>query len=214
MSVFKTYVVRCEVRKRLIANFPENPELLKYVVMKEQKKEKLTDQEAEKLKQELEVSLAETLEIQDTKMIGMRNVFLKDEKGLYLTPRNVKGWLKEILKTLGVRGYREAVNHGVFVHPDRIYLRRNGEVLKKADGEVVIPIQVIGPRGPRSSVKVSEVVNKPCHFEFTLKIVDRISRGLLTKEVMQKVAELGGEVGFLGDRSLQEGQCDVSIKLS
>jgi len=210
--VFVRYRVMVRVRRRLIANFPDNVDALKYVVLKEQKKEKLTDVEAERLKGELEENLSETLESGEIESVG-KMVFLRDEKGIYLTPRNIKGWLKETLKTLQVRGYREAVNHGVFVTPERIYLKRNGEIIKEPDGEVVRPIQVVGMRGPRSGVKVADVINAPCEFEFELKIVNTIAKKILKKDVMEKVFVVGGEVGFLGDRSLQEGQADVEFEL-
>lgn len=206
--MFVRYKVKASIRERIVANFPDNVEALKYVVLREQRKEGLTDNEASKLRSELEENLHETIENGEIETVG-KMVFLRDEKGIYLTPRNIKGWLKETLKTLQVRGYREAVNHGVFITPNKIYLMRNGEVIKEPDGEIVRPIQVLGIRGPRSGVKVADVINAPCEFEFELKIVDTVAKKVLKKEVMEKVFVVGGEVGFLGDRSLQEGQADI-----
>jgi len=207
--VFVRYKVKASIRERIVANFPDNVEALKYVVIREQKKEKLTDEQAEKLRNELESNLVETVESGELESVG-KMVFLRDEKGIYMTPRNIKGWIKESLKTLQVRGYREAVNHGVFIQPNKIYLTRDGEPIKEPDDEIVRPIQVVGIRGPRSGVKVAEVINAPCEFEFELKIVDQIARKLLTEETMKRVFTIGGEIGFLGDRSLQEGQADIS----
>ena len=210
--MFVRYKVKASIRERVVANFPDNVEALKYIVLKEQKKEKLTDEQAEKLKQDLEVNLIETAESGEIESVG-KMIFLRDENGIYMTPRNIKGWLKETLKTLQVRGYREAVNHGVFVHPNKIYLMRGGEPIMEPDDEIVRPIQVVGKKGPRSGVKVAEVINAPCEFEFEVKIVDQIARKLLTQEVMGRAFIIGGEVGFLGDRSLQEGQADVEFQV-
>lgn len=210
--MWKRYRITCEAKERIIANFPENVEALKYIIAKESKKEKLTEDESEKLKNELTKDLTETVETMGIEEPGTRSIFLRNKKGIYITPRNIKGWLKEVFKTLKIRGYREAVNHGVFVEPDRIYFMRNGSVIKEADEELVRPIQVIGPRGPRSSIKVAEVINAPCVFTFDIRIVDVIARGLLTKEVMKRFAELAEWVGFLGDRSLQEGGVKVTLK--
>ena len=209
--MFVRYKVRASIRDRIVANFPDNVEALKYIVLKEQKKEKLTDEQAENLREELETNLTETVESGEIESVG-KMVFLRDEKGIYMTPRNIKGWLKETLKTLQIRGYREAVNHGVFVQPKKIYLKRNGEIIKEPDNEITRPIQVVGIKGPRSGVKVAEVINAPCEFEFEIKIVDTIARKVLTKDVMARVFTVGGEIGFLGDRSLQEGQADVSFE--
>lgn len=210
--MFVRYRVKASIRERIVANFPDNIEALKYVVLRERKKEGLTDKDASKLRDELEENLNETLENGETETVG-KMVFLRDEKGIYLTPRNIKGWLKETLKTLQVRGYREAVNHGVFVSPSKIYLMRKGEVIKEPDGEIVRPIQVIGIKGPRSGVKVADVINTPCEFEFELRIVDTVAKKILKKDIMEKVFMVGGEVGFLGDRSLQEGQADIEAKI-
>jgi len=213
-NLFVRYKVRCEVREKLVANFPENVEALKWIVKREQKQEKLTDSEAKALQAEMEANLNEAQQYVngEEELVTGRNIFLRDEKGIYITPRNVKGWLKEALKTLGVRGYREAVNHGVFVTPRRIYIMRNGEAIKQPDGEETKPIQVIGMRGPRSSIKVSEVIRAPAWFEFEVAVVERLDRGVLTKSVMEKAFRLGGEIGFLGDRSLQEGQVEVTFR--
>lgn len=205
--------VRCKVRKRIVANFPENVEALKYIVLRDKKKDKLTDEQAEKLRRELAADLAETIETgAEEEEVSVKSIFLRDDKGIYIKPRNIKGWLKEVYKVMGIRGARDAINHGVYVHPDRIYLTRNGEIIKEPDGELVNPIQVMSPRGPRSSVKVAEYIEAPCEFEFELRVAESVARKLFTKALVDELRELGGEVGFLGDRSLQEGQCDIEIE--
>ena len=212
MSVYKMFEVRCSVRNRLVANFPEDPEALKYVVKRIAKEEKLTKDQEEALRAELVEAHAETMEAIGEEAESQRNIFLRDDNGIYITPRQVKGWLKEIFRMAGVRGYREMINHGVFVEPNRIYLMRNGEPIKKADGEHISPIQVITPRGMRSSVKVCEVINAPCEFSFKLKVFDKVAKKLFDEEGLELIKTLGGDIGFLGDRSLQEGQVDVEIR--
>lgn len=210
-ELYRVFEVKCKVRNRIVANFPEDPEALKYVVKKIAREEKLTKEQEEALRAELVEAQAETLEhVEESE--SQRNIFLRDDKGIYITPRQVKGWLKEVFRTAGVRGYRELINHGVFVEPSRIYFTRNGSPIKKADGEVVTPIQVITPRGMRSSVKVCEVVNAPCEFAFRLKVYRKVADKLFDEDGLELIRTLGGDIGFLGDRSLQEGQVDVEIE--
>jgi len=212
-EVYKVYEVKCKIRRRIVANFPEDPEALKWVAKKEAREEKMSKEQEEALKQELLALHAETMEaMEEEAPTSQRNIFLRDEKGIYMTPRQIKGWLKEIFRMIGVRGYREMINHGVFVEPDKIYFMRNGSVIKKADGEVVNPITVITPKGQRSSVKVSEVINAPCEFSFRIKAFKKVADKLFTKENLEIIKQLGGDIGFLGDRSLQEGQADIEIE--
>lgn len=210
MRGFKKYHVKCSVIDRIIGNFPENPEALKYIVLKKVKKDKLTDEEAKQLEEELNGLLHEALEVNGS-VTSIKNIFLRDEKGIYITPRMVKGWLKEIFRTMGARGYREAVNHGVFVEPNKIYFMRDGKIIKEPDGEIVNPIQIMTPQGRRSSVKIAEYLKAPVEFEFYILVYDRVARSLF-EDKLDIISELGGRIGFLGDRSLQEGQCKVEIK--
>jgi len=53
MSAFRKYHFRCSVINRILGNFPDNPEALKYIVLKKAKKDKLTDEEAKRLEEEL-----------------------------------------------------------------------------------------------------------------------------------------------------------------
>jgi len=206
--MYKVFRVRCSVRNRIVANFPENPEALKYIVLRAKKENGLTDAEAAELQSELAAMQEETLQNVE-EATTVRLVFLRDEEGIYITPRNVKGWLKEIFKTMGVRGYREAINHGVFVEPYKIYFTREGEKIKKADGELVTTVRGMTIRGPRVSVKIAEYIEKPCEFEFKIRAYEAIAKKLFKN--LKVIEALGGDIGFLGDRSLQEGQCDVEI---
>ena len=210
MGAFRKYHFKCSVINRILGNFPDNPEALKYIVLKKAKKDKLTEEEAKRLEEELNEQLQEALEVNGS-LTSVKNIFLRDEKGIYMTPRMIKGWLKEIFRTIGSRGYREAINHGVFVEPDRIYFTRNGKPITRPDGEIVNPIQIMTPQGRRSSVKISEYLKAPVEFEFYILAYDRIARGLFENK-LDLIAELGGRIGFLGDRSLQEGQCKIEIK--
>lgn len=218
-DMYVVYKVKCKLREdsRLIANFPESIEAIDYIVKRAQKENALTPDETESLKSEMTEDLVSTAENseeveEEEKPKITKMVFIRDEKGIYIRPRHVKGLIKEALRMLNVRGYREAVNHGVLIEPNKIYLKRNGEPLKQADELMYRPIRVVGIRGPRSSIKVAEVLRPPVEFEFRVKILESVARRVLTKEVMDKVFAIAGNIGFLGDRSLQEGLVEVEWK--
>ncbi len=206
-KLFVKYKVRIAIREgsKLIANFPDNIEALKYIVQRQKREDKLTDEEAEKLQAEMEEDAVTSIEETTGKCI-----FLKDEKGIYIRPRHIKGMLKEVvLRCMNMRGGRDYINHAIHVTPDKIYLMRNGEVIKQPDKVEAYPISVMTRQGRRSSVKVMEVLYPPVEAEFWIWIPKELARSKFTEEVMKKMMIYASEVGLLGERSLGEGKFDI-----
>ena len=203
----KEYVkwfVRIGIREKVLANFPDNLNALKMAVLMTKKKEKLSDEEAEALAEEM-------MEDYNGEEGTGKCVFLKDENGIYIRPRHIKGLMKEVLlKCMNVRGARDYINHGVHVKPEKIYFTRNGEIIKQADGEETIPISVMTRKGRRNSISIAEAIYAPAELSFYLLIPKTLARGKFTDEVMIKIWLYAQDVGILGKRSLGEaGQFDV-----
>jgi len=212
-----------------VGNFPSSMAAIPYIARTVQKEEKMTDEEAEKLKKKMEEELVETMEAMEEEEMEVEeededklNVFLRDKTGIYIEERHVKGWLKEHFRILKMRGYREAINHGVYVFPYgdsfvgnekfKIYLTRDGKVIREPDGILKRPIQVMTPKGGRSSYKLLEYLEPPVEFSFVIEVVDSVSRKLFTKEILKTMGYIMGNIGFLGDRSLGMGKCEVKVE--
>jgi len=203
--VWKKYNVMIRVRNRLVANLPTSFRALKHVAKRqltEEGEERPTEEEIEARAEELEAELP-------TEEVLL--AFRRDQEGLYLVEGNIKGLLKDVGRTMRLRGYRDAINHGVFVKPEKIYLTRNGKPIKEADGTYTKGMRVMSPRGARSVLKNAEYVDKP-ELNFQLWIAEPLAKRLFTEKVLEKMWVYAEEVGLMGDRATGEGKFDVEVK--
>jgi len=207
--LWKKFGVDIEVRDKLIANLPTSFGALKYVAKRQliEEEEKVTEEAIEERAEQLESELPEPESESEEVLLA----FQRDDYGLFIEERNIKGLLKECAKTLKIRGARDAINHGVFIKPERIYLKRDDKVLKQADGIIRKGMRVIGPRGQRVFVKQAEYVSRP-ELSFTVLIVKSVAERILTDSRLKEIWELAQENGLLGDRSVGEGKFDVQVK--
>jgi len=205
------YDVVIRVRDRLVANLPTSYKALKHVAKKQlidEGEERPTEEEIELRAEELQAELPpEAPETTEEVLLAFR----KDEEGLYLVEGNIKGLLKDVGRVMRLRGYRDAINHGVFVKPEKIYLTRNEKPIKEADGVFTKGMRVMSPRGARSVLKNAEYVNKP-ELHFQLWIAQPVARRLFTQKVLEDMWTLAEEIGLCGDRALGEGKFDVEVK--
>jgi len=201
------YKVKLKFRDKVLANLPSTFEPLPFIARRQLEDEgvKVTEEALTERVGELEEEIG--VEQPVTKL-----VFPSNGKGLYIKERNIKGHLKEVGRMLKIRGIREAVNHGTHITPEKIYFIKNGEPVKKPDGEHQTGIRVMTMRGPRSSLKLADYIQAP-EIEFYLHIVPSVARTVLTEENVKRLFTYGQDHGFLGDRSLGEGKYDL-ISLS
>jgi len=205
--LWRKFEVNIKVRDKLIANLPTSFGALKYVAKRQliEEEETVTEEAIEERAEQLESELPES-ESEEVLL-----AFRRDNYGLFITESNIKGLLKECARTLKIRGARDAINHGVFITPEKIYLKREGKVLKQADGIIRKGMRVIGPRGQRVFVKQAEYVSRP-ELSFTVLIVKSVAERILTDSRLKEIWELAQENGLLGDRSVGEGKFDVQVK--
>jgi len=138
--------------------------------------------------------------------------FLSDDEGLYVEARQVKASLKEAANILyrtpaykrQLLGYRQVINHGVFVHPDKIRLMKDGEVVKRPDGWDESPIHVMGPRGERTALKRQDYVRNA-----TIIYQIWVTGGLLSEHLLKTMLTLNQEQGRGASRSQGAGTFDV-----
>ena len=204
-KLWRTFKVVIEFRNRVYANLPTSPEALRYAVLKSRQSLGLPTEESEVSEEVKE--LAEALPLEEISKCA----FLRDEKGLYMRPRNIKGLLKESLAVIGKRG-AELIRHGVHPYPEKIYFLRKAdgkyETIKKPDGEDIIPMSVITLRGPRSAVRTDEYIEKPTVM-FFVKATEYVLRRLGGAEGLKTLFEVGQEIGMMGRRSLGEGKYNL-----
>ena len=146
-----------------------SPELLKLDFFKMIGKKALKD--AKKLEEETEGLSTEAYTEEDYKVsksseeeknneITQITYFRKDNKGIYLPNFMVKGFLKAAAQALkeqiNLPNPRAKIDRYVFIFPNKIYLYRNGDILKKHKDEYIRPIRAMTPKGERTSLVSSE----------------------------------------------------------
>ena len=147
-----------------------SPELLKRDFFKTIGKKALKD--AKKLEEETEGLSTKAYTEEDYKVskseegeeksneITQITYFRKDNKGIYLPNFMVKGFFKAAAQALkeqiNLPNPRAKIDRYVFIFPNKIYLYRNGNVLKKHKDEYIRPIRAMTPKGERTSLVSSE----------------------------------------------------------
>jgi len=95
---------------------------------------------------------------------------------LVLEERQVKAILKEYGTTLDyfrlIQGFRQLVQHGVFVEPAFIALMRDGQPVREPDGFQDRVVHVMTAQGPRSAIKRVDYLRAPLHLEFDVLVAE------------------------------------------
>ncbi|OYT41413.1 MAG: hypothetical protein B6U78_03005 [Candidatus Aenigmarchaeota archaeon ex4484_224] len=184
-----------------------SPELLKRDFFKTIGKKALKD--AKKLEEETEGLSTEAYTKEDYKVsksseeeknneITQITYFRKDNKGIYLPNFMVKGFLKAAAQALkeqiNLPNPRAKIDRYVFIFPNKIYLYRNGNILKKHKDEYIRPIRAMTPKGERTSLVSSERIEAS---EDNPVITDEIRIVLIkNKEIDLKKLKKMLEYGF------------------
>ena len=185
-----------------------SPELLKRDFFKTIGKKALKD--AKKLEEETEGLSTKAYTEEDYKVskseegeeksneITQITYFRKDDKGVYLPNFMVKGFLKAAAQALkeqiNLPNPRAKIDRYVFIFPNKIYLYRNGNVLKKHKDEYIRPIRAMTPKGERTSLVSSERIEAS---EDNPVITDEIRIVLIkNKEIDLKKLKKMLEYGF------------------
>lgn len=139
--------------------------------------------------------------------------FKSDGEGLYLEGRQVKAMLKEAGQRLGfgkaVKGERPSLkqdlHEALHVDEDVIHLRRGEGFVEKPDGYEVRPIHVMGPQGPRTSIKRCAYV-EGAQVRFTVRVLNVVS---LSEEHLVDILAFAQDLGLGADRSQGNGKFQV-----
>lgn len=203
------YSVKLTIRDRVLANVPTDFGAFKYIAKAQLEKEGKTPTPEEIDERVKEIS--KDMQVDEETVVEKVVQSFFDDEGLYVRERNIKGLLKECGRMLNIRGYREAINHGVFVKPEKIYYTSGGEKIIRAECVVESGIRVTGPRGPRSALKIAEGLNNP-ELRFQVWIIPSIARRRFPEKKFREMWGYGQEIGLQGDRSMGEGKFDVNVE--
>ena len=198
-----------------------SPELLKRDFFKTIGKKALKD--AKKLEEETEGLSTEAYTEEDYKVsksseeeknneITQITYFRKDNKGIYLPNFMIKGFLKAAAQALkeqiNLPNPRAKIDRYVFIFPNKIYLYRNGKVLKKHKDEYIRPIRAMTPKGERTSLVSSERIEASEDNPITtdeIRIV-LIKNKEINLEKLKKMLEYGFYSGISQFRSAGFGR--------
>lgn len=141
--------------------------------------------------------------------------FKRDGNGLYYEARCVRAHIKDCANQLqgllGIKALKAKVANRVYVEPAKIYLGKDTTVLypySEPDGNETRIIHAMTPKGPRSSLKVIDYVEKPW-LKFNLKVMED---GVISQAILEAIFEYGGTHGMGQERSQDWGKYEV-VKL-
>jgi|GEM_PF-2272842 len=198
-----------------------SPELLKRDFFKTIGKKALKD--AKKLEEKTEGLSTEAYTEEDYKVsksseeeknneITQITYFRKDNKGIYLPNFMVKGFLKAAAQALkeqiNLPNPRAKIDRYVFIFPNKVYLYRNGKVLRKHKDEYIRPIRAMTPKGERTSLVSSERIEASEDNPITtdeIRIV-LIKNKEINLEKLKKMLEYGFYSGISQFRSAGFGR--------
>jgi len=133
--------------------------------------------------------------------------FKQDENGLYYEARCVRAHIKDCASQLqgllGIKAFKSKVANRVYVEPAKIYLGKS-----EPDGNEIRIVHAMTMKGPRSSLKTIDYVDKPV-LKFTLKVMDD---GVIGQGILEAIFEYGGEHGMGQERSQDWGKYEL-VKL-
>ncbi len=130
--------------------------------------------------------------------------FKRDDNGLYYEARCVRAHIKDCANQLqgllNIKALKAKVANRVYVEPARIYLEK-----AEPDGNETRIIHAMTMKGPRSSLKTIDYVDKPT-LKFRLKVLDD---GVIDEEILKAIFEYGSEHGMGQERSQDWGKYEL-----
>lgn len=156
---------------RLLAGTPKHPDLIRaWLDVKGHSKD------AKKALEDMGISEDEAQDIEKKSWCGFKH----SSDGIFIEGRQIKSMLKTAAVNLKYgntrRGYKQVIDHGFVVEPDRVFfLRENGNSLqpvKEADGTVERVQHIKDAKGRRSCISKYDYIDD-FFLEFQIRILKR-----------------------------------------
>jgi hypothetical protein len=140
--------------------------------------------------------------------------FCRNDDGLYYEGRCVRGHIKDCAGQVKgairpeVKALKAKVANKVYVMTDIIPLMVNGEQAKEPVGTAQRFIQVMTMKGPRSTMKFVDYLEKPA-LTFQLNVLED---GVITDDILNAIFEYGSVHGMGQERSQGWGRYGYNIQ--
>lgn len=194
-KLYQKYIVKIKLGNKLYGGKPKNKELIKNW-LKARGRANTLNKEIEEI---------DLIEEEKKAWTG----FKIDDRGVYIDSYQIKGLIKEVCKVLRLyvknKGLKTLIESGFFVYPAKIYLMRDGDIIKQVDGYDEDTAVVNGMAGKRSILKRADYVLEP---EIIFEI-HYFNTGILTEKILYLILEAGEKVGLGTNRHLGAGQFDI-----
>ena len=140
--------------------------------------------------------------------------FPRDDNGLYYEGRCVRGHIKDCANQVKdaikpeVKALKAKVANKVYVMTDVIPLIVDGAQAREIAGTVQRFVQVMTMRGPRSTIKFVDYLQKPA-LTFRLNVLDD---GIITDDILNAIFEYGSIHGMGQERSQGWGRYTFTVR--
>ena len=206
--MWKRYAVELRFTTPFASSTPKNPKDIEAMLIArapseaELRKRKDAGEEIVPL-DELGEQVAEEVKASEEVERGYAT-FKRDGKGLYYEARCVKAHIKDCANQLQgfleIKALKSKVANRVYVEPAKIYLGKS-----EPDGNETRIVHAMTMKGPRSSLKTIDYVDRPT-LKFTLKMLDD---GVVDEAILKAIFEYGGEHGMGQERSQDWGKYEL-----
>ena len=209
--MWKKYEVELKFTTPFASSTPKNPKDIEAMLIArapsdaELRRRKEAGEEITPI-DELAEQVAEEVEATEEVERGYAT-FKRDENGLYYEARCVGAHIKDCANQLqgflGIKALKSKVANRVYVEPAKIYLGK-----AEPDGSETRIVHAMTMKGPRSSLKTIDYVDKPV-LKFQLKVPDD---RVISEEILRAIFEYGSEHGMGQERSQDWGKYEL-VKL-
>jgi hypothetical protein len=180
----KTYDVTLTFETEMLGTAPANPEVYSNHIAIKKNRDLMKAAVLKKDTDTIEKIKAEDIEIaaEEAELLPQEDkgitVIRRDEQGLLLMDFMIRGFLKESAEAVnGGWGIRSKIDKWMFVTPRKIYLQRDGEIIKDVDGTFERPLRAQTMQGPRVTLAKSEQVNPGCTVSFKIHVLPLGEKG-------------------------------------
>lgn len=202
----RKFLIKIRFREHVHGGVPRTEEMIQKWLEARVKKGILAGPEKDRIAAET----AAEVEIEE-KTEAAWSGFKRDSWGIYLEARQVKSGLREAASALGIikqkRGFRQEIQHLLFVEPPHIALSRGGVQLAEPDGYEEGVVHAWTQQGKISAIKRNDFAGQ-VECEFTVRLV-AVPGQKLTREDLERMLILMQDGGLGANRSQGQGTFDV-----
>lgn len=205
MSAFKKYTIKGKFTDRVYGGIPADPEKVEaFLTVKGMLPDDI--ESADRM-----IRKSQELNTFEGRERNVTNIFPNDENGLYLNDYQLIGAIKDALYVQkSITNFRVKIQRGVRVNPRKIYLYKNNEYVKKADGieQNVTHAEYMGR--PVSSLTKTAYIEQP-EFKFSYLVAKERGKPIIDNEVMRGILDHIEVTGIGARRSLGNGRSVLEI---